>query len=66
MAKNPDYWHQIRARGLCTLCRLPMPDDDPKLAHRACYQLQWQGRTIAEIQVLARKAQEEAGYGHGV
>ena len=49
MGSNPEWFAQIRARGLCHLCRRPMPDDNPRLAHRECYHLQWRGWSFAEI-----------------
>jgi len=49
MGSNPDYFAQIRARGLCYICRRLMADDDPRLAHRECYHEQWRGRRVADI-----------------
>lgn len=49
MGRNPDWFRQQRARGVCYLCRRPMADTDPRLAHAACYRLQWRGWTVAAI-----------------
>lgn len=60
MGKNPDYYSQIRACGVCSLCRQPMPDDDPRLAHRECRRLIASGLRESEIRALAasRKAEK--------
>jgi len=49
MASNPEYFAQVRARGLCWICRRPMRDDDPRLAHYECGRAQDQGRTVADV-----------------
>lgn len=52
MAKNPDYFAQIRARGICTICRQPMPDTDLQLAHSLCNGLVAAGASHREIRAL--------------
>lgn len=36
MGANPHWFDQIRARGLCYICRRPMADDDPRRYHTEC------------------------------
>jgi hypothetical protein len=57
MGANDDYWFKVRARGVCTHCRRPMPDDDPRLAHTACSYLQSQ-RKFTHAQIRAMSAEE--------
>jgi hypothetical protein len=59
MGRNPDWHAQIRARGLCILCRRPMRDDDPHLAHRECYREQYRGRRCAEIRTAPPALDEQ-------
>lgn len=49
MGRNPDYFEQVRARGVCHLCRRAMRDEDPRLAHLECGRLQRRGWTSAQI-----------------
>lgn len=56
MGANSDYYHQIRARGLCAICRQPMPDDFAQLAHTDCYRRKGAGETEASIRESAARA----------
>jgi len=47
--KNPEWHAQIRARGLCYICRRPMGDDRPQLAHTECYRETNRGRRCRDI-----------------
>jgi len=49
MAKNPEWFDQMRARGICYICQRAMADDDPRRAHTECLRAQNQGRTYADI-----------------
>lgn len=52
MSKNPEWFQQWRARGLCYICRGLMDDDDPRLAHRVCHNLSWRGYTAQQIRAF--------------
>jgi hypothetical protein len=58
-SERPREWfYKLRARGICFICKRPMADDVPRLAHRECYRLQGKGLTYRQIQ--AATAQESA------
>lgn len=48
MGRNPEWFDQVRARGICYICQRPMEDDDPRRVHGECEQAR-QTRTYAEI-----------------
>jgi hypothetical protein len=54
MGNNPEWFYQLRARGICSICKQSMPDEDEKLAHHECYVLQAKGYTYKQIQESLR------------
>jgi hypothetical protein len=49
MGNNPHWFDQVRARGICYICRRPMHDDDPRRRHTECEYEAHHGRTYAQI-----------------
>jgi len=56
IATGAVYFHQVRARGLCIICREPIPDDDPRLAHPVCTKLGNEGMLWGTIRALSPAA----------
>lgn len=56
MGANPDYCQQIRARGVCAICRQPVPDNFDQLAHSACWRRKGGGESEASIRESAARA----------
>ena len=60
MARNPDYYHQIRARGCCVLCRRRfIRADDQRWAHTFCTRMKSGGFTEREIRQAAMAMTEQ-------
>lgn len=52
MGRNPGWFAQQRAKGICYICKQKMSDDDPNWAHRQCRNLLNQRKTYKEVQEL--------------
>lgn len=60
MRSNQDWFHKQRAKGICYICKRPMRDDNPRLAHARCSNLQAnRDMTYKQIQELLNKEDEE-------
>jgi hypothetical protein len=49
MARNPEWFDQQRAKGICYICKRKMDDNDPKKAHSECYSLVNKGYTHKQV-----------------
>lgn len=53
--QNKDWFYQMRARGICWICRQSMDENDPKLSHRECARRQRAGEKVAAIRAEKAK-----------
>lgn len=51
MGRNPEWFAQVRARGVCYICRRMMDDADPRSAHAECHREARRGRSYADIRL---------------
>lgn len=49
MGSNPYWYDQMRARGICYICKTKMSDDDPRRAHTECLTLESKGLTYKRV-----------------
>lgn len=54
MARNPEWFAQVRARGFCYICKRAMRDEDDHLAHLVCSRLVNKGWRYARVQEYLR------------